>query len=175
MKKQFYLLTAGLLLACLAHAQLKKGDVMLGGNVNFVIQNSTPGGTTDNARQTSYSLMPAIGKFVKDGLLVGLDVTYGHNKYNSGSTPAGINVSDYYGLGVFARQYKMLGSGFALFGEGDLGGQYSTSNYYTEGAPKPSPTQSYTISAGFYPGLAYFISRHVQLERGIQNLAYVKF
>ncbi|MBN8855913.1 MAG: hypothetical protein BGO55_15725 [Sphingobacteriales bacterium 50-39] len=175
MKKQFYLLSAGLLLVCIAHAQLKKGDILLGGNVNFYDAHSTTGGTNEINKQTSYSLMPSIGRAVKDGLVVGFSLTYSHNKYITGGTPRSVNVSDTYGLGVFARKYKILGAGFALFGEGSLGGQYTPANNYTEGYPKPPATKTYSILAGFYPGIAYFISPHVQLETGIQNLAYMQY
>jgi hypothetical protein len=40
MKKQFYLLTAGLFTLCIANAQIKKGDILLGGNVLFTKQNN---------------------------------------------------------------------------------------------------------------------------------------
>ena len=175
MKKQFYLLTAGLLLACLAQAQLKKGDILLGGNVNFAVQHSTSSTTDQVSKQTSYSVTPSIGKAVKDGLVVGLSLTYSHYKSTSNSTPAFTSVQDAYGLGVFVRKYKELGAGFSLFAEGDLGGQYMPSNTYTEGYPKPPASKAYAINAGFYPGIAYFINRHIQLETGIQNLAYIQY
>jgi len=170
MKKQFYLLTAGLLLVCVAHAQLKKGDILLGGNVNFSKQTVNPG----SGDQTIFSFSPSIGKAVSEDLLVGLNLTYSYNKSKAGA-PAYINTQSGYGLGVFVRKYKMLGAGFALFAEGDLGGMYVLSNSYPDGGAKPPANKSYTINAGFYPGIAYFISKHVQLETGLQNMGYIQY
>lgn len=173
-KKQFYLLTAGLLLVCVAHAQLKKGDILLGGNVSFGRSTSDPGSGSYPSSQTSYFLLPSIARAVKDDLLVGLNLTYSHSKGKTGS-PVAISTQNIYGLGIFIRRYKTLGAGFALFAEGDLGGGYTLSNNYTEGGTKPPANKSYTINAGFYPGIAYFISKHVQLETGLQNLAYIQY
>lgn len=175
MKKQLYLLTAGLLLVCLANAQIKKGDILLGGNVNFNSSTTDPT-TNDYTNKTiGYGFSPSIGKAVHDDLVVGLNLIFTHNKTKSGATPVGVGVQDTYGLGVFVRKYKVLGAGFALFGEGDLGGLYQTTNNYSEGSPKPPANKYYSINAGFYPGIAYFISRHVQLETGMRNLAYIQY
>ncbi|HEY4208151.1 MAG TPA: hypothetical protein VGM31_15105 [Puia sp.] len=174
-KKQISLLAAGLLFVCVVHAQIKKGDILLGGNVNLSLQHAQPGGSDQVNKSTSFSLTPSIGKAVSDGLVVGLNLTYSYYKTKSNSMPVNVGIQDTYGLGVFMRKYKTLGAGFSLFGEGDLGGQYMTSNGYVEGSPKPPANKSYAITAAFYPGIAYFISRHVQLETGIQNLAYVQY
>jgi hypothetical protein len=173
MKKQFYLLMAGLLLVCTAHAQLKKGDFLLGGNVNVSKQtNSSSGGSSSD--QTGFSFSPSIGMAVTGDLLLGLNLGYSYNKSKIGE-PAYISNQNGYGLAVFVRKYKALGAGFALFAEGDLGGTYQVSSAYTDGTTKPPSSKSYTINAGFYPGVAYFITRHVQLETGLQNMAYIQY
>ena len=92
---------------------------------------------------------------------------------NGGSS----QTTDGYGLGYFIRKYKMLGSGFALFAEGNLGGSY---NHYknTPSAGSGSAetdSKTYGVNLGFYPGIAYFISRHVMLETGFQNLVYANY
>ena len=174
MKKQFYLLTAGLLLACMAHAQLKKGDILLGGNVNFSKQTVNPVSANNPVDQTIFSFTPSVARAVKDDLLVGLNLTYTYSKMKSGA-PAYITAQDGYGLGVFVRKYKTLGAGFALFAEGDLGGMYQLSRSYPDGGTKPPADKSYSINAGFYPGIAYFISKHVQLETGLQNMGYIQY
>jgi len=176
MKKQFYLLTAGLLFVCIAHAQIKKGDILLGGNVNFIKQTTNPVTGDYSSNQTVYSLSPSIARAVKDDLLVGLSLTYNHNgsKSNGGGSTV-INRQDGYGLGFFVRKYKTLGAGFALFAEGDLGGTYNLWKNYLEGGTKPPANKGYSINAGFYPGVAYFISKHIQLETGLQNMAYIEY
>ena len=176
MKKQFYLLTAGLLIVCITNAQIKKGDVLLGGNLNFSKQTTKPDDVFYNGDQTSFSISPSIAKAVKDDLIVGLNLSFSYFKnVNKVNTPSMISTSSSYGLGVFIRKYKVLGAGFALFAEGDLSGQDILSRSYADGGTKPPADKNYTINAGFYPGLAYFISKHVQLETGFQNLAYVQY
>lgn len=174
MKRQFYLLTAGLLSVCVAHAQLKKGDILLGGNVNFYRQAVNPVSANNPVDQTNFSFTPSVARAVKDDLIVGLNLTYTYNKTKSG-TPAYISTQGGYGLGVFVRKYKTLGAGFALFAEGDLGGMYQLSKSYADGGTKPPADKSYSINAGFYPGIAYFISKHVQLETGLQNMGYIQY
>jgi hypothetical protein len=147
----------------------------LGGNVSFALQHSKSGGSDVTDRTTNYTLSPAIARAVKDGLLLGLNLTYSHYRVKSSNTPATVSYTYGYGLGVFVRKYKMLGAGFALFGEGDLGGQYMHSNAYVETYPKNPDNKSYTLGAGFYPGIAYFVGRHVQVETGIQNLVSVQY
>jgi len=175
MKKQFYLLTAGLLLACMAHAQLKKGDILLGGNINFSKQTTKPLNSNypGFGDQTTIGFYPSIARAIKDDLLVGLNLTYAY--FKSTNAYGNISTQDSYGLGVFIRKYKTLGAGFALFAEGDLGGAYTLSNNYADGGAKPPANESYTVSAGFYPGIAYFIGKHVQLETGLQNLGYIQY
>jgi hypothetical protein len=172
MQKHFYLLAAGLFTLCIANAQIKKGDILLGGNVNFNTSNTKPIGSASDA--TSFAILPSIAKAVKDDLIVGLNLAYTHGRSKYGS-PTFISTSDTYGLGVFVRKYKSLGANFALFAEGDLSGNYNQTNSYPDGGPKPPANKGYSVNAGFYPGLAYFISRHVQVETGMQNLFYAQY
>jgi len=173
MQKHFYLLAAGLFTVCIANAQIKKGDILLGGNVNFSKSDVKPNyyGGSD---QTSFNIYPSIARAVKDDLIVGLNLSYTHLRSKAGN-PATHSTGDSYGLGVFVRRYKNLGANFALFAEGDLSGSYGRSNTYSDGGVKPPDSKGYSINAGFYPGLAYFISRHVQLETGMQNLASASY
>jgi hypothetical protein len=174
MKKQFYLLTAGLLLAFISQAQIKKGGVLLGGDVNFSKQTVDPASTSYIGDQTTFSFSPSIARAVKDDLLVGLNLAYSYAKSKTGE-PAVITTQTGYGLGTFVRKYKTLGAGFALFAEGDLGGTYLLSNSYYDGGTKPPADKSYTINAGFYPGIACFIGKHIQLETGLQNMGYIRY
>jgi hypothetical protein len=173
MQKHFYLLAAGLFTVCIANAQIKKGDILLGGNVNFSTSNVKPINNYPGD-QTSFGIYPSIARAVKDDLIVGLNLSYAHSRLKNGN-PATISTGDSYGLGVFVRKYKSLGANFALFAEGNLSGVYQQNNTYPDGGPKPPASKGYSINAGFYPGLAYFISRHVQLETGMQNLASASY
>jgi hypothetical protein len=48
-------------------------------------------------------------------------------------------------------------------------------NYYAYGGSSGSDSKGYTLNLAFYPGVAYAISPHVQLETGFQNLAYAQY
>lgn len=169
MKKQFYLLAAGLLAVCIANAQIKKGDMLLGGSLGFNSQNIKPDGPANNS--TAINVSPSFGIATKDNLLVGFNLVYSHIKSDNAQSPT--QRADAYGAGFFVRRYKLLGSGFSLFGEGNFMGTYNhQKNYYYPGA---SDSKGYSLNLGFYPGVAYAISPHVQLETGFQNLAYAQY
>jgi hypothetical protein len=76
-----------------------------------------------------------------------------HSRTENLSNPA--QVSDNYGAGFYARRYKSLGAGFSLFGEGNFTGIYShQKNYYVAGNIDYTDIKGYTLSLGFYPGIA---------------------
>src|SRR5437763_127898 len=113
MKKKFYLVAACLSIVFIGNAQIKKGEVLLGGGVNY--NTSSAGSTT--GKTNSFYISPSVGRAVEDNIIVGLNLFYSHanqnNFYNSNS----------YGVSVFVRKYKPLGnSGFSIYLEGSLGG-----------------------------------------------------
>lgn len=173
MKKHFLLLTTGLFTVVLVNAQIKKGDVLLGGGVTFGTTSSKP----NPSDATTISVYPSIGKAVKDNLVVGLNLGFGHYHSKGGSTPASISNSYSYSLGAFVRRYKELGAKFYLFGEGDLTGTYSRAKNYFDGTdPSSVPaSKTWSANAAVGGGIAYFVSPHVQLETGIQDLAYAGY
>jgi hypothetical protein len=173
MKKHFYLLTVGLLTACISYAQVKKGDVLVGGNIGFFKQDVSPGQSGNDL--TSFSIYPSIGKAIRDDLVVGLNLGYAHSRTKSVTSDAYITTQVQYSLGAYIRRYKNLGAGFALFGEGDLLLTYGLYKSYYDGGPKPPASKSYSIRAGLYPGIAYFLSRRVQVETGFQDIVNVQY
>src|SRR5882757_9601242 len=109
-KKHFYAMAIGLFTVCIANAQIKKGDVLLGGNLGFSKNSSTPAGMDGND-QTFISISPSFGKVVADNLLAGFNLNYAHSRSKSGNPgnpgqAANISTQDTYGLGVFVRKYK---------------------------------------------------------------------
>ena len=145
-----------------AHAQVSKGDILLGGNLGFNKQTPSANYTT-----TNFSIDPSIGKAIKDNLVVGANLSFAH--YTS-KADVGHDKDDSYGLQGFIRKYKYLGSGFAVFAEGSLSLSYSTgSGAYGGSYPYTTSSKDYGIAAGFAPGVTYAISRHVQLETGLSR------
>jgi len=121
MKKKIYLLAACCSIVFFANAQIKKGEILLGGGVNY---NTSSAGST-SGKSNSFYISPSVGQAVQDNLIVGLNLYYSHNSQNN------IYKSNSYGGSVFIRKYKPLGnSGFSIYLEGSLGGTYNkaTSN-----------------------------------------------
>jgi hypothetical protein len=173
MKKHFYLLIFFFAITFCGHAQMKKGDILLGGTIGFNSQKSSssnPSSYEQNA--TLVNLTPSIGKAIKDNLLVGIDLTWAYIKTTQGSSPdVYTNKSTTYGAGFFLRRYKSLGNGFAIFLQSRLGGSYNTQKDEYESSPNPTYyTKGYAFDLSFYPGIAYAITKRVQLETGFQNL-----
>lgn len=173
MKKQFYLLGFFFAITLCSQAQIKKGDVLLGGTLGFFTQKTTTDGSGADNKQSGVNLTPGIGRAIKDNLVAGFDLTY------NGSSTIYTNYSSRnraYGAGVFLRRYTYLGSGFAIFAQTRLGGQYNTQKDQNAGVPVPgNDTKGYSITASFYPGIAYAITKRVQLETGFANLVYAQY
>lgn len=178
MKKHFYLLFFFFAIAYGSQAQIKKGDVLLGGTLSFNTQKTTPGDNSNTVanKQSSFTITPSIGKAIKDNLLVGFDLNFTGSKNTQGVSSGYTAKSNTYGAGVFVRKYKPLGSGFAIFMQTRLGGNYNTSKNQDEFAVYPSfKASGYSLDLSFYPGIAYAITKRVQLETGFANLVDVNY
>lgn len=177
MKTHVYLIPLSLLIGFSARAQVKKGDILLGGNIGFSSYNYNPGNPNNGPQenQTGVNVTPSVAWAIKDNLLEGFDLLYaGSNSTEKASSPTTYESSldeHTYGAGFFLRKYKYLGAGFSVFAQGRLGGNYSnTKNTNYDGDGTQDNEKSYGISLGFYPGLAYAVSSRIQVEMGFQNL-----
>ena len=95
-----------------ADAQIKKGAVLLGGSLGFSTRNNKVS-TTQDYRSTSFNVSPALGKAIKENLLLGFDLSYGYAKNEFFSPP--VQKTNSYGAGIFIRKYKVLGKGFLIY------------------------------------------------------------
>ena len=178
MKKHFYLLFFFFAITFCSQAQIKKGDILLGGTLGFNTQKTTPGDNspTQGTKQSSFTITPSIGKAVKDNLLIGFDLTFAGSKNTQNVGASNTTKSNTYGAGVFIRKYKPLGSGFAIFMQTRLGGNYNTQKSQYELTSYPySKVSGYSFDLSFYPGIAYAITKRVQLETGFANLVDVNY
>jgi len=167
------MMTAGL------HAQIKKGAIFLGGQIGFSTnktnnEQTSPVNPPYDTKSTNFAFSPVFGKAVKDNLIVGADIKYVNNKYQT-DYPQDQKTNSY-GLGFFVRKYKDLGKGFYLFGQARAGASYNTQKYYnTVTTVANSLTKGYTIQLAIYPGIAYSVSSRLQLEAGFDNLGFLEF
>lgn len=171
MRKLYFLAVICLLAITITHAQIRKGSTFLGGDISASTQKSQTG-TDPVLRQSGFTISPVFGKAIKDNLVLGGDLSYGHSKYDNVGSEQKINV---YGAGIFLRKYKPLGSsGFFIFLQGRAGYRYleSTIDTWTTAYDQ---VKNHTINISAYPGLSYAISRKLHLETGFNNVVSVNY
>lgn len=145
--KKLILFAAILFGAHTANAQIKDGNVMVGGTLaNF---------RADFDHQTSLSLSPKVAWFIKDGLAVGGYADLGFTHINGGATTYN------YGFGPMARYFLQAEKIASLkkamfFVEGNAGFQ---GNSTTKGGGSTNG-----LGFGFGPGISYFITPNIGLE-----------
>jgi hypothetical protein len=164
--KRIILLT--IIAACtfsFSQAQVRKGTIFLGGSIYASnIKNDFNG--TDKNNSTEIGFSPAIGLAVKDNLITGIRLSYSSYSYNP--TNNSNDTRHGYGGAVFIRNYIPLGKSFYLFG--DASANYDRSKRETTYTNILSTDILNNAGVILYPGIAYSVSKHFQLEASINNL-----
>jgi hypothetical protein len=169
MKTVLLFCLASFLFAICANAQISKGTVLLGGNINF--SSSGFSNEPDDYKNHSYNVSPSLGFVVKENKVVGVNLSYNHSIYQTAANQK--SVSDTYGGGVFLRRYLTLGKGFYLYGQGQLG--VGIGNQKETSSVNAHKTTSTSVSAGLFPGVAYAVSRRFHLELSMNYLVSVGY
>ncbi|RYZ00049.1 MAG: hypothetical protein EOO11_02955 [Chitinophagaceae bacterium] len=172
--KKTLLVAAGIISAAAANAQLNKGRVFLGGSISTSSSESTTVNPPGNvvSKQTSTAIDPTIGFFVKENLVVGINVGFTSGKTESGGSTQQEQRS--IAPGIFARRYYPLGKSFYFYGHGGL-------NYVNQKTEDFSGTTTVSESTGngfsltVYPGVAYAIRRNFLLEVSLRNLVTANY
>lgn len=147
-------------------AQIRKGSVWLGGSIEYGKQESERPGTDAKSKTNRVGIGPAVGFALKDNLVVGLQLRYFNRKDDNTGSPYKYKENLYTGA-VFLRKYWDLNSKFYAFAHTELG--YSRRVAKTDFNNGTSTqlydrTRSWSVSASVTPGIAYSVSRKVQLE-----------
>jgi hypothetical protein len=176
--KTTYTLIALLLAAPFANAQVTKGTAFLGGMVNYgnsQTKDDNGGAAPETStHSTSAVIAPSYGWAIKDGMVLGVNISYGHG--TSEQTDNFTATSNSFGAGLFLRNYKYLGSRFSLFGATGFNFSYSHSNTeYNSGNPPNTTMDGYSVGVGFQPGVAYQISPSWQIEAVFPNVLYASY
>jgi hypothetical protein len=173
MQKNFYLLLVLISCSLVSRAQISKGSILLGGSLQFNAQNNNNGQPSpEKSSGSNFGFSPSIGKAIKDNLIAGIDLTYGHSQAtdNQNGGPSVSSSNDNYGIGVFLRQYMPLGKGFSFFTQEGIGGVY-----FQVKSEDAVTDKGYQLSANFSPGLAYNVTRRLQLEIGFLNFFFANY
>jgi len=162
-------------------AQISKGAVWVGGSIGYNESKQEPfGSNASPVKSNTFTINPAIGTVVKDNLVVGINLLYGHTKSENDGTLE--TKSNTYGAGVFVRRYFPVISRLYIFG--DANAAFSSTktdrtmpNYSN---PPASPTikttaKSWIGSVGITPGIAFAVSKKFQLETSLNNLLSVAY
>lgn len=177
--KKMYFLFLTVLICSLANAQITKGDIILGGNVDYT--NSTTTNTGSNTkvktRLSNLTIDPSFGKAIKDNLVLGFNIDYTRSTNSSDEPNNGNLTGNGFGAGVFLRKYIPLGNHFYFFGQTALSGTYTHSSLHQAAGYQPLTdiTNSSAFSLSFFPGIAYAINHKWQLETGLANFFGINY
>ncbi|HSF54963.1 MAG TPA: hypothetical protein VLA71_14505 [Algoriphagus sp.] len=180
MKKILFAFLPMFFLSLISYGQLQKGNVMLGGAVNFYSNSSTyDSGFGNNSETKSFTFSPDVGFFVKDNWVFGLNTTlFWSNQeidFNSDvaseSSTADISTRET-GVEPYVRKYFPLGNQFSFFGQ--LGAGINASKITAEYRGGPANPVEEDVSNSFQVttemGLVYFPKTWLGIE-----LAFVPF
>ena len=167
------------LICSLANAQIKKGDIILGGNVDYTNSTSTNdvGNTGYKIKNSYVNIAPSFGKAIKDNLVLGFNLNYTYSTNSSDQANNGSLAGNGFGAGLFLRKYIPLGNHFYFFGQTAISGIY-THNHVNQASgyqPITDVTNSTNLSLTFFPGIAYAINHKWQLETGLANFFGINY
>ena len=142
----------------------QKGDLLIGGTLGF--NRNKTNNFFDSSRSTTIYVSPSIGKFYRTNRLAGINLDLGKSSFKDKNLK-----SRSFGGGVFLRQYQPLGKSFYLFAEEGLFAHFTKYQlYYISGQQNIEKTKQQNAGLYFFPGLAYGLTKKLQLEVAFTQL-----
>jgi hypothetical protein len=172
MRKTLLFLFACLFINSFVQAQIKKGTILLGGNIS-ASSSKTETSTTIPSEQKSrgINISPSLGFTIKENLILGGGVNYG---YSSSTEQSFKRTNNNYGANLFLRKYLTLEKGFYLFGEGSAFVNKANTEDKNSGTISSS-NKFLTVGLNFNPGVSYAVNNRFHLEVGLNNLGYISY
>lgn len=172
MKKVLLLAFMATAVAFVSNAQISKGSVLLGGNLNF--NSSKTEDANNESKQKSIGFAPTVGLAVRTNTILGILVGYSRNSFDyppGNFYPEEENTS--ISSEVFLRKYFPLGKDFYFFGQGGVfvnssKGENKASQYKQE-------SKNLGVGLSLQPGVSYAVSKKFHLEAGLNNMANIGF
>jgi hypothetical protein len=178
MKKMIGLCVLGGLMAASATAQIKKGTVLLGGQIGGGGEKTSVTGIAVNDIKSSGSnFNVSAGTAFRENKVIGIYGGCGSSKYDyDPNAPYFRTKNKSYSAGIFYRQYKSLAKKFYIFGEANLGyiGSSGTTNYVNP-AGTVETSKINGLSFGFTPGTSYQVCKKLQIELTIPALLSINY
>ena len=170
MLKKLLLFFSITMLTTICKAQINKGTILLGGDINFTAQAVEQSGISGTQKNSYLAFSPVLAKAIKQNTFLG-----GSLSFSSGRS---VNLnndkleSNGYGAGVFMRKYKSVLKNFYAFLQAGLTTTWSKSEIVASGL---SYQKSFYTSLNITPGLSIGISKKIYLETGFANVALLSF
>ena len=163
------LLIISLFTFSLSNAQIKKGNLFIGGDVYLGFFNTTNTPNGDISRNSGFGFSPTIGWATKDNLVVGVSILTNFS-YNSYTNSDNYNSSSRIGAGVWMRKYLPIGKSFYLFGNGMFSVQslYNSNNIIAQS--RFYKEEGCNINVILVPGIAYQVNKRLFLDASLNNL-----
>lgn len=168
MKRKLLISCAVLFTAIAANAQMEKGTVLLGGNLSVGTYNNTFNGT--ETKSTTFGIAPSVGWAYSTNRFLGFSLNYAYSKQSQ----------DYkqntFGVGVYMRQYLPVAKSLYLFAhEGLSVSTNKGSGVIGTTLPASRDSKGWNATLGLSPGLAYDLTKKIQLELLLNNLLGVGY
>jgi len=149
-------------------------QVFVGGNVGLNIHNGkTDDGatTTYKASNYSFSLYPKLGIFLSEKFATGVEFNISLSGQKTGVNTETISRSTTIGVVPFLRYYAINWNKFSVFGQGNIGLDFTNSSEKTEGSTTDG-SKTTRLYLNFYPGLSYNISDKLSFETSLNILSF---
>ncbi len=166
MKKLIVMAAVALFGTQVAKAQISKGDILLGGNVNVNTHSQKTKDADDKLTTTSFGVSPKVGYALNNNWVVGVfaGTNFGFAKDANNNKTKSLSIAP----GIFVRNYQMLGqSKFAFFAEGNASYGFGNTKYNGD---KLNSFNSFNVNVA--PGIAYFVTKRFMIEGQFGGLGY---
>jgi len=166
--------------ALAANAQTEKGKTIAGGAIGYFNEKSNNDAIEN--KQSSLTLLPSIGYFVKDNLALGLGIGYSRLTSKSSEKTQYLlsqkNTTDYFMVSPFIRHYINISDQFKFFSQlsvpmkwGNLESATGTTSPAVSVAPA-SHAKTTSIGVSIEPGFAYFPTKRIGIQLSVDGLSY---
>jgi hypothetical protein len=167
-----------LILMCLvvlsfnSHAQIGKGQIMLGGSASISVRENESTGQSEQ-KTTRYSISPEAGLGIGKNWIIGASLGYSHLKDEVTTTSSGKATANTYSGGLFARKFHPFNDKFGLYAQ--VNAEYGFGkgkNTYSSTFADPVKYDITTLAANMQPGLYFNPGKKIILEATFGVLGY---
>ncbi|RAJ85720.1 outer membrane protein with beta-barrel domain [Chitinophaga dinghuensis] len=166
MKKLIVMAAVALFGTQVAKAQISKGDILLGGNVNVATHSDKVKDADKKNTNTSFGISPKVGYALNSNWVLGVfaDTDFGFNKDKNDVKTKTLSIAP----GIFVRNYHMLGqSKFAFYAEANASYGFGNTKVADN---KITSFNSFNVNVA--PGITYFVTKHFMVEGQFGNIGY---